>query len=74
VDVLRPDHFASDAGSELPISPSEPPVTAKQHDDAHIEQVLAEHEGNVTAAARALGLHRNQLRRWLDKRKDGAAG
>jgi transcriptional regulator with PAS, ATPase and Fis domain len=32
-----------------------------------IEAALREHSGNVSRAARALGLHRNQLRRWLAK-------
>jgi transcriptional regulator of acetoin/glycerol metabolism len=30
-----------------------------------IEGVLRREQGNVTRAARALGMHRNQLRRWL---------
>jgi transcriptional regulator of acetoin/glycerol metabolism len=34
---------------------------------AEIEAALKQHEGNVTRAARALGMHRNQLRRWLAK-------
>lgn len=32
-----------------------------------IEQALKECEGRVATAARTLGVHRNQLRRWLDK-------
>jgi transcriptional regulator with PAS, ATPase and Fis domain len=71
VDVVRPDHYASDAGLELGGSGvSEPPSSsAKQHTDEDIERALEEHAGNVTGAARKLGLHRNQLRRWLEKRK-----
>jgi transcriptional regulator with PAS, ATPase and Fis domain len=37
-------------------------------DDARIEAALSEAAGNVTQAARALGVHRNQLRRWFAKR------
>jgi transcriptional regulator of acetoin/glycerol metabolism len=37
-------------------------------DDARIEAALSEAAGNVTQAARTLGVHRNQLRRWLAKR------
>lgn len=33
----------------------------------HIHAVLAEHEGNITAAARTLGLHRRTLQRKLVK-------
>jgi transcriptional regulator with GAF, ATPase, and Fis domain len=34
---------------------------------AEVEAALREARGNVTGAARRLGLHRNQLRRWLAK-------
>jgi two-component system response regulator RegA len=34
----------------------------------HIQRVLAEHGGNVSAAARALGMHRRSLQRKLAKR------
>ena len=33
---------------------------------AVIEAALREHKGNISATARALGVHRTQLRRWLD--------
>jgi transcriptional regulator with PAS, ATPase and Fis domain len=73
VDLVRPDHFAKDAGMELGPAPSESgrsdsTPSVRNLDDAEIERVLADHAGNVTAAARALGLHRNQLRRWVDKK------
>ncbi len=34
----------------------------------HIQRVLAEHEGNISATARALGMHRRTLQRKLHKR------
>lgn len=34
----------------------------------HLQRVLADHEGNVSAAARALGLHRRSLQRKLGKK------
>jgi transcriptional regulator with PAS, ATPase and Fis domain len=34
---------------------------------AEVESALREARGNVTGAAKRLGLHRNQLRRWLGK-------
>jgi transcriptional regulator of acetoin/glycerol metabolism len=43
-------------------------------DEANIQAALAAHGGNVTRAAQALGLHRNQLRRWLAKHPDAAPG
>jgi len=55
---------------------SEPPPAEANADeksaglpeDSQIERALSENGGNVTQAARALGIHRNQLRRWLAKR------
>ncbi|MDD9967579.1 MAG: sigma 54-interacting transcriptional regulator [Myxococcales bacterium] len=41
-------------------------ATAWPSDDA-IRAALERDGGNVSAAARALGLHRNQLRRWLSR-------
>lgn len=40
----------------------------------HIEQVLAEHKGNVSAAARVLRMHRRTLQRRLRKLRSGAKG
>ena len=34
----------------------------------HIQRVLIEHDGNISATARALGLHRRTLQRKLEKR------
>lgn len=34
----------------------------------HIQKVLSEHNGNVSATARALGMHRRTLQRKLNKR------
>jgi two-component system response regulator RegA len=33
----------------------------------HIQKVLHEHEGNISATARALGMHRRTLQRKLAK-------
>jgi two-component system response regulator RegA len=33
----------------------------------HIQKVLAEHGGNISATARALKMHRRTLQRKLDK-------
>ncbi|WP_226703980.1 response regulator [Microbulbifer elongatus] len=37
----------------------------------HIQRVLAEHDGNISATARALGMHRRTLQRKLQKRPKG---
>lgn len=77
--VVYPHHLASEAGvpmpvvvlpSDAPAAPgtSEPPqANAASFTDEQIAQALEDHGGNVRGTARALGLHRNQLRRWLEK-------
>ncbi|WP_066961493.1 response regulator transcription factor [Microbulbifer sp. Q7] len=37
----------------------------------HIQRVLAENDGNISATARALGMHRRTLQRKLQKRPKG---
>ena len=39
---------------------------------AHINHVLAEHDGNISAAARALGMHRRTLQRKLQRQGRGS--
>lgn len=68
---LLAQHLAPDAGQLISPSAAAAAGAAKSLsgvDDARIEAALSEHQGNVSRAARALGLHRNQLRRWLAKR------
>jgi transcriptional regulator with GAF, ATPase, and Fis domain len=72
-EVVYPDHLASDAGLALNAGKmeSEPPqIQLSQFGDDAIAQALLDHGGNVRGAARALGMHRNQLRRWLEKHPD----
>jgi two-component system response regulator RegA len=40
----------------------------------HIQRVLHEHEGNIAATARALGMHRRTLQRKLQKRAPTSRG
>jgi transcriptional regulator with PAS, ATPase and Fis domain len=73
---LLAQHLAPDAGkliSPLPGTATDATKSLSGLDDTRIEAALTEHQGNVTRAARALGLHRNQLRRWLAKRAGNAA-
>jgi DNA-binding NtrC family response regulator len=44
-----------------------PKASTPPPSDDDIRRTLADHAGNVRATARALGMHRNQLRRWVDK-------
>jgi two-component system response regulator RegA len=44
------------------------PMSVNRLEWEHIQKVLTEHEGNVSATARALGMHRRTLQRKLAKR------
>ncbi|MFO1418635.1 MAG: response regulator transcription factor [Methylotetracoccus sp.] len=44
------------------------PLSVKRLEWEHLQKVLVAHEGNISAAARALGMHRRTLQRKLDKR------
>ena len=50
------------------ISVKERPLSVKRLEWEHLQKVLMEHNGNISAAARALGMHRRTLQRKLDKR------
>ncbi|WP_040607155.1 response regulator transcription factor [Salinisphaera shabanensis] len=43
-------------------------MSLKRLEWEHIQRVLAEHDGNISEAARSLGLHRRTLQRKLDKK------
>lgn len=55
------------------VEPDEPatlasePLNLRQLSWEYIQRVLAEHDGNISAAARALGMHRRTLQRKLLK-------
>ena len=53
----------SDADAPLP----ERPLSVKRLEWEHLQKVLMEHNGNISAAARALGMHRRTLQRKLNK-------
>jgi len=55
--------------TETTISESEPlPPSVDRLEWEHIQRVLAEHDNNISATARALGMHRRTLQRKLNKR------
>jgi two-component system response regulator RegA len=45
-----------------------PPMSPRRLEWEHIQRVLSEHEGNVSATARTLRMHRRTLQRKLAKR------
>ena len=49
----------------LEVSPE--PLTVARLEWEHIQKVLNEHDGNISATARALKMHRRTLQRKLDK-------
>jgi len=50
------------------VSPAEQPLSVKRLEWEHLQKVLTEHDGNISAAARALNMHRRTLQRKLAKR------
>lgn len=49
-------------------SPAENPLTLNRLEWEHLQRVLQEHDGNISACARALNMHRRTLQRKLQKR------
>ncbi len=63
--------FGTDDGAAEPGTlpePADAPLHPRRLEWEHLQRVLAEQEGNVSAAARALGLHRRSLQRKLAKK------
>jgi DNA-binding NtrC family response regulator len=60
----RPPRDATPHAQPRASSKPPPPISAEANRDA-VEAALQQERGNVTGAARVLGVHRNQLRRWL---------
>ena len=64
--------FAREEGDpEVP--PPSRPLSVRHLEWEHLQRVLLEHGGNVSAAARALGMHRRTLQRKLRKRPPASA-
>ena len=60
--------FGHNASIDAPVSTK--PPTVERLEWEHIQRVLQEYNGNVTATARALNMHRRTLQRKLTKRPD----
>ncbi len=60
---------AFDATAPNPdLSPPDNPPSVDRIEWEHIQRVLNAHDGNISATARALGMHRRTLQRKLQKR------
>jgi|SRR5690554_264356 len=64
-DILHA--IAADTELPLPALPDAPP-SLERLEWEHIQRVLDEHQGNISVAARVLGIHRRTLQRRLKKR------
>ncbi len=51
--------------AEVPLP--EKPMSVRRLEWEHIQKILQQHNGNISAAARALGMHRRTLQRKLQK-------
>ena len=56
------------AGGDENVAASEHPLSVGRLEWEHIQHVMTEHGGNLSATARALGMHRRTLQRKLHKR------
>jgi transcriptional regulator with GAF, ATPase, and Fis domain len=75
--VVEPEHLLDEAGVAMHPAPegsgpSAPRAGLTRWSEDEIRKALSDNGGNVRATARALEVHRNQLRRWLEKHGDGA--
>ncbi len=59
---------APDAPAPGPLPDTPRPLSVKRVEWEHIQRVLTENQGNISATARALGVHRRTLQRKLQKR------
>jgi transcriptional regulator with PAS, ATPase and Fis domain len=64
---LDEGHLAPQAGMGFPDESQPTSAVRDMPGRDELEAILAEHRGNISAAARALGVHRTQLRRWLTR-------
>lgn len=57
-------------GADAPTSTAVPsePISVERLEWEHIQRVLQDHDHNISATARALGMHRRTLQRKLQKR------
>ncbi len=66
--LLRAFSHQATAAAPAELSPPAVPMSVDRMEWEHIQRVLREHEGNISATARALNMHRRTLQRKLLKR------
>ena len=65
VDEILAAFERTDGDAATPLAPS--PMSLNQLEWEHLQRTLLDHDGNISAAARALNLHRRSLQRKLKK-------
>ncbi len=60
--------FEQDEAPDFDVPPSDEPLSVDRLEWEHIQRVLNENDGNISATARALKMHRRTLQRKLSKR------
>ncbi len=55
----------SEGNPDIPVAPN--PLTVDRLEWEHLQRILSEHDGNISATARALNMHRRTLQRKLAK-------
>jgi len=65
-DEIYQAFFKPEGNAKQKLEPN--PMSVKRLEWEHIQKVLNENEGNLSATARALGMHRRTLQRKLSKR------
>ena len=60
--------FEHDEGPDFDLPASDEPLSVDRLEWEHIQRVLNENDGNISATARALKMHRRTLQRKLSKR------
>jgi two-component system response regulator RegA len=60
--------FETDEGPDFDLPASDEPLSVDRLEWEHIQRILNENDGNVSATARALKMHRRTLQRKLSKR------
>ncbi|MSP28557.1 MAG: response regulator transcription factor [Methylococcales bacterium] len=61
-------HALNKNDGDSAVSISENPLSVKRLEWEHLQKVLMQHDGNISAAARALNMHRRTLQRKLEKK------
>ena len=66
VDEILAALISETPDPEIPVTPQ--PLSVDRLEWEHIQRVLREHDGNISATARALNMHRRTLQRKLTKK------